>query len=85
MDPILDIAKRHMLLVIENACQAHGAEYKGGRFGAMGDIAAFSFYPGKNLGAYGAAGFFCPGMLFGRRFSGLVDIAARPAIKYRHD
>ena len=53
MDPILDIAKRHKLVVIEDACQAHGAEYKGRRCGTMGDIAAFSFYPGKNLGAYG--------------------------------
>jgi dTDP-4-amino-4,6-dideoxygalactose transaminase len=56
MDPILDIARRHGLVVIEDACQAHGAEYKGRRCGSMGDIAAFSFYPGKNLGAYGEGG-----------------------------
>ena len=56
MDPILDIARRHRLVVIEDACQAHGAEYKGRRCGSMGDIACFSFYPGKNLGAYGEGG-----------------------------
>ena len=56
MDPILEVARKHKLYVIEDACQAHGAEYKGRRCGSMGDIAAFSFYPGKNLGAYGDGG-----------------------------
>lgn len=56
MDPILDIARRHNLIVIEDAAQAHGAEYKGRRAGSMGDLACFSFYPGKNLGAYGEGG-----------------------------
>jgi dTDP-4-amino-4,6-dideoxygalactose transaminase len=56
MDPILDIARRHNLIVIEDAAQAQGAEYKGRRAGSMGDLACFSFYPGKNLGAYGEAG-----------------------------
>jgi dTDP-4-amino-4,6-dideoxygalactose transaminase len=56
MDPILEVARKHKLYVIEDACQAHGAEYKGRRCGTMGDIAAFSFYPGKNLGAYGDGG-----------------------------
>lgn len=56
MDAILAVAKRHNLRVIEDACQAHGAEYRGKRVGAFGDAAAFSFYPGKNLGAYGDAG-----------------------------
>jgi len=56
MDPILDVARRYGLIVIEDACQAHGAEYKGRRCGSMGDIAAFSFYPGKNLGACGEGG-----------------------------
>ena len=56
MDPILEMAREHKLAVIEDACQAHGAEYKGRRCGTMGDIAAFSFYPGKNLGAYGDGG-----------------------------
>lgn len=56
MDPILDIARRHNLIVIEDAAQAHGAEYKGRRCGSIGSMAAFSFYPGKNLGAYGEGG-----------------------------
>ena len=56
MDPILEIARRHDLIVIEDAAQAHGAEYKGKRAGSIGDLACFSFYPGKNLGAYGEAG-----------------------------
>jgi dTDP-4-amino-4,6-dideoxygalactose transaminase len=56
MDPILEIAKRRKLIVIEDAAQAHGAEYKGRRCGSMGDMACFSFYPGKNLGAYGEGG-----------------------------
>lgn len=56
MDPILEIAKKHSLVVIEDACQAHGAEYKGKRVGSLGDTGCFSFYPGKNLGAYGEGG-----------------------------
>lgn len=56
MDRIIAIAEKHNLFVIEDACQAHGAEYKGRRVGSLGDIACFSFYPGKNLGAYGDAG-----------------------------
>ncbi|MCL5742482.1 MAG: DegT/DnrJ/EryC1/StrS family aminotransferase [Acidobacteria bacterium] len=56
MDPILAIARRHNLVVIEDAAQAHGAEYKGRRVGGIGDMGCFSFYPGKNLGAYGEGG-----------------------------
>jgi dTDP-4-amino-4,6-dideoxygalactose transaminase len=56
MDPILDLARQRGLRVIEDACQAHGARYKGKRVGSFGDAAAFSFYPGKNLGAYGDGG-----------------------------
>jgi dTDP-4-amino-4,6-dideoxygalactose transaminase len=56
MDPLLDIARRHGLVVIEDAAQAHGAEYKGRRAGSIGDMGCFSFYPGKNLGAYGEGG-----------------------------
>jgi dTDP-4-amino-4,6-dideoxygalactose transaminase len=56
MDPIIEIARRHELVVIEDAAQSHGAEYKGRRAGSIGDIGCFSFYPGKNLGAYGEGG-----------------------------
>ena len=56
MDPIMDIAEKHNLFVIEDAAQAHGAEYKGRRAGSIGHLGCFSFYPGKNLGAYGEGG-----------------------------
>jgi dTDP-4-amino-4,6-dideoxygalactose transaminase len=56
MDPILEFAREHGLFVIEDACQAHGAEYKGRKVGSLSDAACFSFYPGKNLGAFGEAG-----------------------------
>jgi dTDP-4-amino-4,6-dideoxygalactose transaminase len=56
MDPIVEIARKHGLIVIEDAAQAHGAEYNGRRIGSLGAMACFSFYPGKNLGAYGEAG-----------------------------
>ncbi|MDZ7374227.1 MAG: DegT/DnrJ/EryC1/StrS family aminotransferase [candidate division KSB1 bacterium] len=56
MDPIRDIARRHGLRVVEDAAQAHGAEYRGKRAGTLGDVACFSFFPGKNLGAYGDGG-----------------------------
>ena len=56
MDPIMEIARQRDLFVVEDACQAHGARYKGKRVGALGHASAFSFYPGKNLGAYGDAG-----------------------------
>jgi dTDP-4-amino-4,6-dideoxygalactose transaminase len=56
MDAILAIARRHGAPVVEDACQAHGAEYKGKRAGSLGVAGCFSFYPGKNLGAFGEAG-----------------------------
>jgi len=56
MGLIMGIARKHGLFVIEDACQAHGAEYKGKTAGSMGDAGCFSFYPGKNLGAFGEAG-----------------------------
>src|SRR2546428_1769861 len=56
LDPIMDVARRHGLYVIEDACQAHGALYKGRKAGSIGHAGCFSFYPGKNLGAFGEAG-----------------------------
>jgi dTDP-4-amino-4,6-dideoxygalactose transaminase len=56
MDPILEIARKHGIPVVEDACQAHGAEYKNRKAGSMGVAGCFSFYPGKNLGALGEAG-----------------------------
>lgn len=56
MDPIVEIARAHGLKVVEDAAQAHGAEYKGRRAGSVGDVGCFSFYPGKNLGAFGEGG-----------------------------
>jgi dTDP-4-amino-4,6-dideoxygalactose transaminase len=56
LDPLIEIARRRGLTVIEDAAQAHGAEYKGRRVGSIGDLGCFSFYPGKNLGAYGEGG-----------------------------
>ncbi len=56
MLPIMRLAKKYNLKVIEDAAQAHGAEYKGKKVGSIGDVGCFSFYPGKNLGAYGDAG-----------------------------
>jgi dTDP-4-amino-4,6-dideoxygalactose transaminase len=56
MSALMAIAKKHGLKLIEDACQAHGAQYNGIRTGSMGDLGCFSFYPGKNLGAYGEGG-----------------------------
>lgn len=56
MDPILEIARKHRLHIVEDCAQAHGATYKGRKVGTFGDVAGFSFYPGKNLGALGDAG-----------------------------
>ena len=56
MDPITEVARRHGLHVLDDAAQAHGARYKGRRVGGLADITAWSFYPGKNLGAFGDAG-----------------------------
>jgi len=51
MDPIIEIARKHRIIVVEDCAQAHGATYKGQKVGTFGDAAGFSFYPGKNLGA----------------------------------
>lgn len=56
MDKIVDVARKHNLYVVEDAAQAHGSKYNGQRIGTIGDVACFSFFPGKNLGAYGDAG-----------------------------
>jgi dTDP-4-amino-4,6-dideoxygalactose transaminase len=56
MDALLELAEEHDLLVVEDAAQAHGAECRGRRIGSLGDCACFSFYPSKNLGAYGDGG-----------------------------
>jgi dTDP-4-amino-4,6-dideoxygalactose transaminase len=56
MSPVLETARRHRLVVVEDACQAHGAEDRGRRAGGIGELGCFSFYPGKNLGAYGEGG-----------------------------
>jgi dTDP-4-amino-4,6-dideoxygalactose transaminase len=83
MDPILAIARRHGLLVIEDAAQAHGAEYKGRRAGSMGDMGCFSFYPGKNLGAYGEGGMVVTDSPeFARKIRMLRDWGAET--KYQH-
>jgi len=83
MDPIVSIAKKHGLVVIEDAAQAHGAEYKGRRVGSLGDIACFSFYPGKNLGAYGEAGMITTGNPeYARKIRMLRDWGAEQ--KYHH-
>lgn len=56
MDSIKEIANRYDIIVIEDACQAHGAEYKGKKVGSLGELGCFSFYPTKNLGGYGDGG-----------------------------
>src|SRR5262249_37204911 len=61
MDPMMELAAAHGIRVLEDACQAHGARYKGRRVGSLGHAAAFSFYPGKNLGAYGDGGMVVTG------------------------
>src|SRR5262249_26921395 len=56
LDPLLAICRQHQLALVEDAAQAHGAKYRGVKVGTFGQAACFSFYPGKNLGAYGEAG-----------------------------
>lgn len=83
MDAILAIAKRHNLLVIEDAAQAHGAEYRGRRCGSIGAMGCFSFYPGKNLGAYGEGGMVTTNDAdFARKIRMLRDWGAET--KYQH-
>jgi dTDP-4-amino-4,6-dideoxygalactose transaminase len=83
MDPIVAIARRHGLVVIEDACQAHAAAYKGRPVGSLGDAACFSFYPGKNLGAYGEGGMVVSSSAsFARELRMLRDWGAEK--KYHH-
>lgn len=83
MDPILTIAEKYRLIVVEDACQAHGAEYKGKRTGSLGDVGCFSFYSSKNLGAYGEAGICVTNKLeIARRLRTLRDHGSEA--KYYH-
>jgi dTDP-4-amino-4,6-dideoxygalactose transaminase len=83
MDPIVEIARRNNLLVIEDAAQAHGAKYRDRPVGSLGDLACFSFYPGKNLGAYGEGGAVVTGNpVFARKIRMLRDWGAER--KYEH-
>ena len=77
MDPILDVAARHKLVVIEDAAQAIGAEYKGRRAGSMGEYGCFSFFPSKNLGAAGDGGLVTPGRRRGRASSAFCGCTVR--------
>jgi len=84
MDPILAIAKQKGLTVIEDACQAHGARYKGSRAGSMGDLGCFSFYPSKNLGACGEGGIVVTNNSeYARKLRKLRDWGAEK--KYAHE
>lgn len=84
MDPLLELASRHGLRVIEDACQAHGAKYQGRRAGSLGDAAAFSFYYSKNLGAYGEGGFITTNdSELARRMSTIRDHGSGQ--RYHHD
>lgn len=83
MDPIVEIAKRHGLVVIEDAAQAHAAKYQGRSCGSIGDLGCFSFYPGKNLGAYGEGGLVTTNNPeFARKIRMLRDWGAEK--KYQH-
>ena len=84
LETILDIAKRRGLVVIEDACQAHGARYRGKRVGGFGQSAAFSFYPGKNLGAYGEGGALTTNDERVARFAGAMRDHGQ-ARRYFHD
>jgi len=82
MLPVMSIAKKHGLFVIEDACHAHGAEYMGRKAGTIGDIGCFSFYPSKNLGAYGDAGMV---LTDNKEFAGKVRILRDGGKKNRYE
>jgi dTDP-4-amino-4,6-dideoxygalactose transaminase len=83
IDAVMEIAGRHGLKVIEDCAQSHGADYKGRRTGTFGDIATFSFYPGKNLGAYGDAGAIVTNDSDAAAKARLIANHGQPA-KYQH-
>ena len=84
MDPIIEIAGRYGLYIVEDAAQAHGAEYKGRKVGSLGHIACFSFYPSKNLGAYGDAGMLVTNnQELGEKMELLREYGQRE--KYKHE
>jgi dTDP-4-amino-4,6-dideoxygalactose transaminase len=84
MDAIQSIAKRHKLPLLEDAAQAHGARYRGRRTGGLGDAAAFSFYPTKNIGAYGEAGALTTNDDSAARFARQARTHGQSA-RYHHD
>lgn len=83
MDAVMQIARKHELKVIEDCAQAHGAKYKGQTVGTFGDVATFSFYPGKNLGAYGDAGAIVTNDVSIAEHCRLIANHGQPT-KYRH-
>lgn len=84
MEPLFDISRRHGIPLIEDAAQAHGARYRGRGAGTMGQCGCFSFYPGKNLGAYGEAGAVCTNDdQIASRLRALRDHAQQQ--RYHHD
>ncbi len=86
MNAIIDISKKYNLRIIEDAAQAHGAEYYNKRAGSFGDIATYSFYPGKNLGAFGDAGAIVTNNkeLY-EKAKMLINHGRKPGAKYEHE
>ena len=84
VDAILDICRKHKLLLVEDACQAHGAKYKGKTVGTFGEFSGFSFYPGKNLGAFGEGGALVTNNAeYARRAKSLREHGS--TVRYYHD
>ena len=84
VDAILDVCRKHKLLLVEDACQAHGAKYKGKTVGAFGEFSGFSFYPGKNLGAFGEGGALVTNNAeYARRAKSLREHGS--TVRYYHD
>jgi len=85
LDPLLDLCERYGLYLVEDAAQAHGARYRGRRVGSLGRVACFSFYPGKNLGAYGDAGAIVTNdPEIGEAVRMAADHGRTPGSKYEH-